>query len=783
MSFTDYQRKVRLTIINSLVYGIVVLFIGLVIGFFFYYYGIHNPAPHNIVSPALFDDPTYYEKILRQIGYYDPWYVQFGLYFLNFFKGNWGESFIVAEGEPVIDILAKTFPRTIGILIVPLLIGLLGIKLGKSVIKKRNSAQSLIIRIFTIIGFAIPIFFLATLIQFCTLLPGFEFPAMYIADPYYYPLSDITGFPLFDSIINGNWKLAGSIIEHAILPIFILSFLILAIVIKQTQNHIERKTEETAFVSNSLTAAKLFGIFFALVITLEVCFNRTGFGYRFIQSVYLGDIFLSIGCLYLIIILFSFTIFLTNIIPIVYNSFKKFVFDKAKNFKRIVYKKKFLIPKIAIGLTVIGLITPTMGLLDPDGISFLWYLGFYVRGSGGGSTDSGFVNELFVSPLDYNYLMLGTIIIILMVIGIILLLIPILKTKNNKMYDGGVVLSIVGGFLIFISPIIYYSNFKEYFSSYWNMFYPPSFGFVIPIIAGILGIISGILTITEYKLNNENLSHFSEQEINMEQNEVLNFRNEFKNYIITSLKNPFVIIGLTLLMSFIILSIFPYFFTSYSINEIVPPDFPPDNPFESPSYSHPFGTTKYGFDVLARVIYGIQDALIFGIVITIIGLLFGSIFGYMAGRYHRYVHYGIIGTLIIFLIIPGIMLLAVANTLFYALKPRFISILIVGLLLTVVFAGIIANAIRRESNLINRIKMILKSIPLEVAFGIILYQTLGFFGLIDISIPQLGISCNWARSAFGKFWALWPGVFLFLLLLSLILIHEGLKTPTKHKRI
>ena len=64
-----------------------------------------------------------------------------------------------------------------------------------------------------------------------------------------------------------------------------------------------------------------------------------------------------------------------------------------------------------------------------------------------------------------------------------------------------------------------------------------------------------------------------------------------------------------------------------------------------------------------------------------------------------------------------------------------------------------------------------------------LYQIVGFFGLIDISIPQLGISCNWARATFGKFWTLWPGFFLFLLLLSLILIHEGLNTSTSPERI
>ncbi|MFX1427788.1 MAG: hypothetical protein ACFFBE_15145, partial [Promethearchaeota archaeon] len=502
-----------------------------------------------------------------------------------------------------------------------------------------------------------------------------------------------------------------------------------------------------------------------------ICFNRTGFGYYFISSIFTGDLLLIRGFFYMIVILSTLTIFFANIIPIVYKSFIKIVPNRTKNIKRIVYKNKVLIPKIAIVLTVLGIITPTMGLLEPDTVSFLWYFGFYVEGN-----DSGFVEA-------FKYLIIGNIIIILMVIGTLLLLIYIFKLKNKKKFKLAAVLNIVAGLLILTGPVLYYFYVKKNFG-YWDTFFPPSYGFILPFIAGILGIISGLLIISENRLKDESLSQFSEQEINLEQKKVTNFRKEFKEYAITSLKNPFVIIGLAILMVLVFLAIFPYLFTPYSINEITIPYIPPGGvPFEPPTPDHPLGTTKYGYDVLARVLYGIQDAFIFGTIITIIGLLFGSIFGYVAGRFHKYVHNGIIGTLTIFLIIPGIMLLAVANALFYELKPRFISILIVGLLLTVAFAGIIANAIRRESSLINPIKIILKSVPLEVAFGIMFYQIVGFFGLIYLPIPQLGTSINYARAGFGEFWALWPGFFLFLLLLSLLLIHEGLKTTTSYEKI
>jgi len=55
----------------------------------------------------------------------------------------------------------------------------------------------------------------------------------------------------------------------------------------------------------------------------------------------------------------------------------------------------------------------------------------------------------------------------------------------------------------------------------------------------------------------------------------------------------------------------------------------------APSWAHPFGTDRNGYDVLTRVIYGAPTALAVGlgamIVAALLGILFGGVAGYLGG--------------------------------------------------------------------------------------------------------------------------------------------------------
>jgi ABC-type dipeptide/oligopeptide/nickel transport system permease subunit len=261
----------------------------------------------------------------------------------------------------------------------------------------------------------------------------------------------------------------------------------------------------------------------------------------------------------------------------------------------------------------------------------------------------------------------------------------------------------------------------------------------------------------------------------------IHFKKELKSYIKSSLKNPFTIIGGCLILVLVFVSILHPILGTYPLEEITPPYIPFYPPYSPPSPTHPLGTTRYGYDVLARVLYGTQGAFLFGIIVVLIGLAGGSIFGPLAGKFHRYVYNGIIGPMIIFFLFPSFLLLLIIGSIFPIFDYRVVTV-IIGIMQIPIFSRIIANAIRRENNYVDIAKSIIKYIPLEVAFAIILYQTLAFMGFSDSQVPQLGESLNWGRGHISATWAnMWPGLFLFFILLGLILLHEGLQAPASNK--
>jgi peptide/nickel transport system permease protein len=590
------------------------LFIGLTVSFFIYYVILRTYSVPRVIIVL---DPDEYASFLNEIGYNDPISVQFQRYFINFFTGNWGESYIMIGGMPVTHMMRSIIPNTIEIMLLPTILGLGAIKLGRIWVRKKSKIYGKLLTIFISIGVAMPVIFLGPIMQyiFGVSLPKITFgrldlPVMLRRSPSLPAPPDITGFELFDSIISREWALVNDYILHSILPWFILSLVIIPLFLKQARTEIESDSRKDSIASNSFITGKLFGFIFLITIIIELTFNLHGFGFYLWESIFFGDPFVTNGFLYMIIIYFSFTVLSANIVSIV---------------------TKFLKKKI-------------------------------------------FKNQL--------------------------------QSKSEN------------------------------------------------------------VEILKEKKRGTNSS----------------FKSKLKDYIKSTLKNPYTVIGLCLILILVIMSVVHPILINYPLNRVILPYIDPGAiPFAPPSSEHPLGTTKYGYDLLARLLYGTQEAFIFGIIVVLIGLAGGSIFGFLAGRFHRYVYSGIIGPMIIFFLFPGVLLMMLI-AIFFGFNYLTIMLL-VGILLIPIFTRIIANAIRRENNYFNITKAIIKYIPLEMAFAILLYQTLGFVGFGDPQLPQLGVTLNWSMASLS-YWALiWPGIFLLLISLGLILLHEGLQSPTSSRTI
>jgi len=104
------------------------------------------------------------------------------------------------------------------------------------------------------------------------------------------------------------------------------------------------------------------------------------------------------------------------------------------------------------------------------------------------------------------------------------------------------------------------------------------------------------------------------------------------------LQRGMLVAGLVLTGFFLILAIFAPVIAPYSYNQLRGPDglFGAQNP---PSAEHWFGTTVGGYDVLSRVVWGAQTALlviIIAVVLSIfLGVLLGLVSGYLGGWLDR----------------------------------------------------------------------------------------------------------------------------------------------------
>ncbi len=581
----DNQKKNLIKISISMILGIFVLFVGLLIGFYFTLHIVGNPYLDKL---DLVLDPLTYNALLDEFGYYEPLVIRFREFLFNFFKGEWGYSYIIAPGMSVIDVFVKSIPRTIKYITIPLILGIpIGIFLGKTSIRNRNNWKGAVIRTFTIIGLTTPIFFISLLLP---LIQKFDSISPDLLDVYKF-----------------------------IIPVFSLSLLIIALVIKQTQIKMKNKLTTNSILSNSFMTGKMFGIVFAFIVMTDMFFYIKGFGYFFYNSIFMGDLFVIIGFLFMLTIIFTLTLIISNLTPIVYELIRP---------KLLILREKVI--------------------------------------------------------------------------------------KKKK--------------------VVLKSNPKE---------------------------------------SNNPVRNKSE----------IRPKIDVKNFFIKILKSPFTLIGLSLILFFFFISIIPQLMTSYNLKEITRPYIPPMGvPFEMPSSEHPLGTTKYGYDLFALLIWGTREAFIIGFGIILIGLIGGAILGFFSAKLSRLGHNAIIGFMTFFFIIPGFFLVSLSIILFGV--DIWNIMFMIGFLFIPVFTQIISNAILRDRDIIKIIKTIIVSIPLEAAFTILIYQFLGIMGLTDETTGQLGTTFNYGRGSFPT-WRAWffPGLFIFLIILSLILLHEGLITLFKDRNL
>jgi len=184
------------------------------------------------------------ERFAEQHGLNDPIIIQYGRFVGNVFTLNFGNSLIQSQ-RPIVDELGERLPATLEMIIPATILALgLGIFLGTKAGVKRKSATDYSARIFSVMIYAMPIFWLGLLFQ---LIFGVWLGWTPIAgriDPTI-PLDRITNFLVIDSIITGNWEALRSVLAHLILPTLTLGLVLSGVFLRLTRiNVIETNQED-----------------------------------------------------------------------------------------------------------------------------------------------------------------------------------------------------------------------------------------------------------------------------------------------------------------------------------------------------------------------------------------------------------------------------------------------------------------------------------------------------------------------------------------------------------
>jgi peptide/nickel transport system permease protein len=238
---------------------------------------------------------------------------------------------------------------------------------------------------------------------------------------------------------------------------------------------------------------------------------------------------------------------------------------------------------------------------------------------------------------------------------------------------------------------------------------------------------------------------------------------------------------------------------------------------QTPNWAHPLGTDDLGQDLLARMLYGGRISLSVGLAAMMVSIAVGTILGSLAGISRGSVDAGLMWLTDLFLSLPPLPVLLLLLYLFRDPMKAVIGAEAGTFVLIVVAIGafrwmVAARLVRaqffalREKEFVeaaralgastsrvvvrhilpNALGPVIVAATIDVAAAIITESTLSFLGLgFPPDIP------SWGRLLFdakdnldvAPHWALFPGGAIFLAVLSISFIGDGLRDALDPRRV
>jgi peptide/nickel transport system permease protein len=186
---------------------------------------VGDRAPEHVVA-----------RVREELGLNKPLYEQFAIYIQKVAHGDFGTSVLTAN--PVLQDIARTFPATLELATLGILIGVtVGVPLGVWAAVRRGGLVDQVVRVMGLIGYSVPIFWLGlmALVLFYARLGWVGGPGR-IDVVYQYTLQPVTGLLLVDAALGGEWEAFRNALSHLILPASLLGYFSLAYISRMTRS-------------------------------------------------------------------------------------------------------------------------------------------------------------------------------------------------------------------------------------------------------------------------------------------------------------------------------------------------------------------------------------------------------------------------------------------------------------------------------------------------------------------------------------------------------------------
>lgn len=297
-------------------------------------------APGDPVSAALGGklDAEALEQRRQALGFNEPLLTQYWDYLSSVLRLDFGRTF--SDNQPVLHVIRDNGGATLSLTLASFLIALLvGIPLGMVAGRYRDSLGDVVIRVFGIVTYAAPVFFVGFLLQIYVAQP-LGLPTSGMASPVtVFVVQPHTHILLIDVFLSGDGAAITDVLKHLLLPAVTLGLLICGVFIRLVRVNIlqtmqadyveaaeargiapRKVTRKHAFRNALVPVITVIGLQFALLlggaVLTESTFNWPGLGQKLVT--YIND--RDYGAVQGIITIFALAVVLISLLVDIVNA-------------------------------------------------------------------------------------------------------------------------------------------------------------------------------------------------------------------------------------------------------------------------------------------------------------------------------------------------------------------------------------------------------------------------------------------------------------------------------